>query len=161
QKLLIDQGNGAACYYGWGELDQPYRQSLSVEADWFTGLRTAKIVCPRDGTRKAFSSTFAWFDGKNALKEYNLNYPYATTKSSFGFSEDQKNYMAEHLEDLGQHGEDAANELRVICVGIRATLVEKLETFDNLCDKVRDSSAKAVEYAELAGRRLEEKDGQT
>ncbi|KAF4759445.1 hypothetical protein FOZ63_009627, partial [Perkinsus olseni] len=88
-------------------------------------------------------------------------YNKATKLGLKGFSEDQKNYMAEHLEDLGQHGEDAANELRVICVGIRATLVEKLETFDNLCDKVRDSSAKAVEYAELAGRRLEEKDGQT
>ncbi|KAF4703934.1 hypothetical protein FOZ63_012288 [Perkinsus olseni] len=153
QQLLVES-NGASCFYGRGEVMSPYRQSLSIEVELDKGLRALKIVCPRNGTRKAFSSHFSWSDGSNSVKEYNRNYPYTSIKSTFAFKEaplidtgtdplgdvdaltyykelkrlnstasklalknltdGQKELMRKHLDELGQHGKDTANEARSI-----------------------------------------------
>ncbi|KAF4662118.1 hypothetical protein FOL46_005471 [Perkinsus olseni] len=200
QQLLVES-NGASCFYGRGEVMSPYRQSLSIEVELDKGLRALKIVCPRNGTRKAFSSQFSCSGGSNSVKEYNLNYPYTSVKSTFVFKEaplidtgtdplgevdaltyykklkrlnttasklalknltdGQKEFMKKHLEELGQHGKDTANEVREVCLAVREGLVEEFGSFDNLCEKVRVNSNKAIEVAHTAGRRFEEKDGRT
>ncbi|KAF4688346.1 hypothetical protein FOZ60_002878 [Perkinsus olseni] len=73
----------------------------------------------------------------------------------------QKELMRKHLDELGQHGKDTANEVREVCSAVREGLVEEFGLFDNLCEIVRVNSNKAIEVAKNAGRRFEEKDGRT